>query len=203
MAQNDSLSVVRPPSKYAIHFSIGTDIWAPVVGLFTDRRGYSVLGNLQVYPKWFLQTQLGWERNRYEEIGWEVESSGAYLKLGANYIITQDPKEPNNRFYVGAKIGMSSFSQDLEQVPIRAIGQTTQYTNLGTDDVSAYWLDIPLGARVAITKKYLFLEAMVSTQILLHSSSDLGIDPVIIPNFGKNNAGLNFNVFWGLVFVWK
>ncbi len=200
-AQKDSLQQAEKNRKTDFHLSLGADIWSPVVGLFSDRKGYAVLGNFQLYPKWFVQTQLGFEQNSYDEIGWKVDTEGGYFKVGGNYIITQDAEEGNNQFYVGLKFAYSSFVQDLRQVPIRAIGQTTQYTSFGEDNANAFWVEIPLGARVAIWKKRLFIETIFSTNILVHSNSDMAIKPVVIPNFGKDNAGINFNVYWGITWA--
>ncbi len=182
------------------HLSIGTDLAAPAMTLFSDRSGYSILLNMSFKEKWTVQSQVGWEKNAYDDIGWNINTKGVFLKLGGNYLITKGDKDPMNQFYVGGKVAYAPFTQDLIQVPIRASGQNTQYVSLGDDKALAYWFEIPLGARVSIWKEKLYVEAQFSTNVLIHSDSELGIDPIIIPNFGRDNGGINFNLYWGVTY---
>lgn len=203
-SQTDSLQENKTKkSNKQFSASVGVDLFQPTVGLFTDKKGYSALVSLQFYKNWFMHFQLGTEKNYYNDLGWKINVSGTYFKLGGNYIITRDRTLLNNKFYIGGRIAYSSFNQEMKQAPIRSDNVTIVYTSLPKDKANALWFELPIGATINIIKNKLFIETIVQPKILLHTKSNNGAGPIVIPEFGVNQNNLNINLFWGISYLIK
>lgn len=190
---NDSIPAVPQ------HMFVGVDLFNPALAAFTDRKGAQVMLGYQMNREWQAVVELGFEKNRFDEINWKVNIDGFYAKVGANYFVGRDVENQLNGFYIGGRLAYASYNQEIEQYAIRDIN-SNEIINYGSRPkvkVSSYWAEFVLGARVQLYKK-LYGELSLHPSVYIGSKKDDGIDPLIIPGYGKNSGPFNLPVFWGI-----
>ena len=128
---------------------IGVDLFNPVVSAFTDKQGVSAFASYQLNNKWHLVAESGYEKNKFDQINWNVDVDGVFAKLGANWFITQDVENQSNGIYIGGRIAYSKYSQTINSYPIRDL-QSNIIIDSGSRpkaDVSAFWVEAVVGGR--------------------------------------------------------
>lgn len=177
---------------------VGVDLFTPAISFFTDKQGAQAMVSYRVYKKWIAVAEIGIEKNKYEELDWKVDVDGLYFKLGFNWFVSQDYEDASNGFYTGFRVAYSSFNQHIKQYPIRLPNnQIDELGSLPSANVNAYWVEIVGGARVRILQNF-YADLSVRPEIFIGSSKQDGIEPLVIPGFGKDIGPINFSVFWGI-----
>ena len=199
------VSVTDTISKNKYHdIFIGVDLFNPIVSAFTDKKGASAYISYQLNSKWHLVAEVGYEKNKFDEINWNVDVDGAFAKIGANWFITQDVENQSNGIYIGGRAAYSKYSQTINKYPIRDL-QSNEVINSGSRpkaDVSAFWVEAVIGGRVEILKNF-YGELALHPSAYLGGKKDDNIDPLVIPGYGKNSGPFNMSVFWGIAYKIK
>lgn len=191
----DSLS---NPAKRVGKMFIGIDLFTPVMSMFSDKQGGQAMVSYHIDKKWNAVAEIGVEKNHYDELDWGIDVNGLYFKLGFNWFISQDYENASNGFYTGARFAYASYQQTVNQYPIRlSDNQIDEYGSLPKANVSAYWIEILGGARVELIKN-LYADMSIRPEIYIGSKKQDGLDPLVIPGYGKDIGPINFSVFWGL-----
>lgn len=210
-AQEDSLNIVsdtlvNPSEKMdslktyrkAGSLFIGVDLFGPAYSFFTDKQGASAMVSYKVYKKWNAVAEVGFEKNIYNELDWNIDVNGLYAKIGFNWFISQDYQDASNGFYAGLRFAYASYQQKVNQYPIRLSGnQIDEYGSLPQANVSAYWAEIVGGGRVRLIQNF-YADVSIRPEIYIGSKKQEGLDPLVIPGYGKDIGPVNFTVFWGL-----
>lgn len=215
MAQQDSIAIetqtlvretesivdsVFNPQKKTGNLFIGADLFNPVMSAFSDKQGGQVMVSFRAYKKWNAVVELGYEKNHYDELDWDIDVNGMYFKLGFNWFISQDYEDASNGFYTGARFAYAMYEQTVNQYPIRISGnQVDEYGSFPAANVSAYWVEIIGGARVRLIGNF-YADVSIRPEIYLGSKKQEGLDPLVIPGYGKDIGPINFSVFWGLTY---
>ncbi len=211
MAQEDSINIVVGsivseksdsllPKKRNANLFIGVDLFNPVMSAFTDKQGGQAMISYRIKGKWNAVAEVGYEKNIYDELDWNIDVDGLYFKLGFNWFISQDHQNPLNGFYTGARIAYAMYEQTVNQYPIRLSGnQVDSYGSLPVENVSAYWVEIVGGGRIQLLGN-LYADVSIRPEIYVGSKKQEDIDPLVIPGYGKDIGPINFSVFWGLTF---
>lgn len=193
----------KKSDKSKSDFFIGIDIFNPIYGLLTDKKGYEARLSYQKKFNWAYVIEIGTEQNVYQQNSWDIGIKGPYVRLGVDkFLIVDDYTTKKNGFYVGLRAAFSRYNRNPRQVPIRASdGSLLELATLPEEDVNAFWMEIPLGARVDVYKNKLFIDFSVRPKILLGGSTgESGIENITIPGFGLEQSGLNFGANWSLVY---
>lgn len=195
----DSISTLKSKKKTGNLF-VGVDLFTPALAFFNDRRGGQAMVSYRVYKKWNAVAEIGYEKNKYDELDWNIDVDGMYFKLGFNWFVSQDHEDASNGFFTGMRFAYATYDQTVNQYPIRlANNQIYDYGSLPTENVSAYWVEIVGGARVRIISNF-YADFSIRPEIYLGSKKQEGIDPLVIPGYGKDIGPINFSVFWGLTY---
>lgn len=192
-----------PQKKYHDIF-IGVDVFNPIVSAFNDKKGVSAYASYQINNKWHAVVEAGFEKNNFNEINWDVDVDGVFAKLGANWFITQDIENQSNGIYIGGRIAYSKYSQTINSYPIRDL-QSNEITGTGSlpkTNVSSYWIEAVVGGRVEIFKNF-YGELALHPAAYIGGKKDQGIDPLVIPGYGKYSGPFNMPVFWGIAYKIK
>lgn len=201
ITQTDSLKNPVNGHKAAGKLFIGADLFSPVLAGFSDRQGFMAMASYRVYKKWNVAAEVGFEKNKFDELDWLVDVNGIYFKLGFDWFISQDHQNASNGFFTGMRFAYSAYQQEVHKYPIRASNnQVEEFGSLPKADVSAYWVEISAGGRVQLISN-LYAVVSVRPQIYLGSSKQNNLDPLVIPGYGRDRGPMNFNVSWGL--SWK
>lgn len=183
---------------------IGVDLFNPVVSAFTDKQGVSAFASYQLNNKWHLVAEAGYEKNKFDQINWNVDVDGVFAKLGANWFITQDVENQSNGIYIGGRVAYSKYSQTINSYPIRDL-QSNIIIDSGSRpkaDVSAFWVEAVVGGRVEIFKNF-YGELAFHPAVYLGGKKDDEIEPLVIPGYGKNSGPFNMPIFWGISYKIK
>ena len=193
----DSLQISK---KRTGNLFLGVDLFNPAMSFFTDKQGGQAMVSYKVYKKWNAVAEVGFEKNHYDELDWDIDVNGLYFKLGFNWFISQDYEDASNGFYTGARFAYATYKQTVNQYPIRVSGnQVDQYGSLPEENVSAYWVEILGGARVRLIGNF-YADVSVRPEIYVGSKKQEGLDPLVIPGYGKDIGPINFSVFWGITY---
>lgn len=202
--ETDSVVVEKIDSllskKSGENLFIGVDLFNPIMSAFTDKQGGQAMVSYRVKGKWNAVAEVGYEKNIYDELDWNVDVNGLYFKLGFNWFISQDHENPSNGFYTGARVAYAMYEQKVNQYPIRLSGnQVDAFGSFPAENVSAYWFEIVGGGRVELFSNF-YADVSVRPEIYLGSKKQEGLDPLVIPGYGKDIGPINFSVFWGLTY---
>lgn len=179
---------------------VGVDLFNPLMSAFGKKQGGVGVVSYRVYKKWNAVLELGYEKNEFNELDWDVDVSGLFFKLGFNWFLSQDYQDASNGFYVGARFAGSVFNQNIYQYPIRLSGnQVDGYGSLPSANISAYWIEIVGGGRIGVGKNF-YIDVSVRPEIFIGGTKQEGIDPLVIPGYGKDSGPINFSVFWGITY---
>lgn len=194
-AQSDSIQAQKKPNAM-----IAVDVFSPVYGLFTDRQGFEALATYPITHKIHLAAEAGYEKNVYDHNHWQAHIAGPYMRLGGQYFISQDIKNPNMGYYVGARVAYASFKKTIDSYIILDKGGNNEnnYSSLPEHDASSVWFEPLAGGRVQIRETPFYIDASVRLKISLYDNNDYGVDPLIIPGFGKVQSGLGIGVNWSI-----
>lgn len=193
----DSLQISK---KRTGNLFLGVDLFNPTLSFFTDKQGGQAMVSYKVYKKWNAVAEVGFEKNHYDELDWIIDVDGLYFKLGFNWFVSQDYEDASNGFYTGARFAYATYKQTVNQYPIRVSGnQVDEYGSLPEENVSAYWVEILGGARVRLIGNF-YADVSVRPEIYVGSKKQEGLDPLIIPGYGKDIGPINFSVFWGITY---
>lgn len=188
------------PQKKAGNLFVGVDLFNPVLSAFTDKQGGQTMISYRVYKKWNAVAELGYEKNHYDELEWDIDVNGMFFKLGFNWFISQDYEDASNGFYTGMRFAYAMYEQTVNQYPIRVSGnQVDEYGSFPAENVSAYWVEVVGGARVRLLSNF-YADVSVRPEIYLGSKKQHGLDPLVIPGYGKDIGPINFSVFWGITY---
>lgn len=192
----DSLQV----KKRGGNLFIGVDLFNPVMSAFSDKRGGQAMVSYKIKGRWNAVAEVGYEKNIYDELDWNVDVNGLYFKLGFNYFLSEDYENPSNGFYTGARLAYAMYEQKVNQYPIRLSGnQVDGYGSFPAANVSAYWVEIVGGGRVQLFSNF-YADVSIRPEIYIGSKKQEGLDPLVIPGYGKDIGPINFSLFWGLTY---
>ena len=188
------------PQKKAGKLFVGLDLFNAAMSFTSDKQGGAAVASLKVYKKWNAVAEVGFEKNHYDELDWNIDVNGMYFKLGFNWFISQDYQDASNGFYAGARFAYAMYEQTVNQYPIRlSTNQVDEYGSLPPADVSAYWIEIVGGGRIRLFAN-LYADVSVRPEIYVGSKKQEGLDPLVIPGYGKDIGPINFYAFWGLTY---
>jgi hypothetical protein len=189
------------PKKVYHDIFIGVDLFNPIVSAFNDKKGASAFVSYQLNNKWHLVAEAGYEKNKFNEINWDVDVKGAFGKIGANWFITQDIENQSNGIYIGGRLAFAKFTQTVNNYPIRDL-QSNQIIGSGSRpsaNVNAFWVEAVVGGRVELFNNF-YGELSLHPAAYLGGKKDDNIDPLVIPGYGKNSGPFNLPVFWGIAY---
>lgn len=193
----DSLTMPLPKTG----ITIVADVFSPVYGLFSDKKGFRASLYVPLAQKWQILAAGGIEENRFDDIGWESNQSGFFAELGSLFFLSQDKKSPDMGYYIGGKLGYSSYKQTVDNYLIQGTDIDPISGSLPEHNASAVWLTPLVGGRAQLGTSNFYADVNVGINILISETNDYKIDALSIPGFGKNNNGLNLGVYWGIGYV--
>lgn len=182
---------------------VGADLLAPAFGVFTDKKGVEASISIQAAERWSFAFEVGREENLYDENDWDLESKGQFARIGFNrFLITDHYENPRNCFYTGLRFALSTYDRKADAVPVRFDNpELNTTTSFPEENITAYWLEIPVGARVELFKTNFYADFSARLKVLLDGSTgESNVDPLAIPSFGIEQSGLNLGVNWSLVY---
>ncbi|MBU2996609.1 hypothetical protein KO500_09190 [Cellulophaga baltica] len=155
--------------------------------------GLEIVGDYRISQNLYLAAELGNEKKTTEEDTYNFTTSGSYIKAGVDYNTYENWFGMTNIINLGGRIGVSSFSQTLNEYSIYssnryfypddyASGSIT--TAQEFDGRSAVWLEVVMGAKVELFAN-IYLGASVRIGALVSNKEDDDFPNLWIPGFNK------------------
>jgi hypothetical protein len=187
--------------KYEPNILLGFDVLNAGTAAFSDRKLFQGFISTNVKDKWYAVADLGFDKNSYQKNGYDVSASGAFLRLGALYMLANDKENPRNGFLTGAKVAGSFYKQEYKAVPIRGFAGSDISQSFPSSQQSSYWLEANLGGRVQLFELPLYIEVTVQPKYLVFSTTQENIKPMIVPGFGKSSSNFNMGFSWNIAYA--
>lgn len=197
-AQETDSTVVK--RKYIPNLMVGFDVVNAGMSVFSDRKVFQGFVSSQITRKMHAVADVGFESNIYNKNGYNAEASGPFAKLGAFYMLSEDPENQMNGFYGGGKIGGSVYRQEYFAVPVRGFGGSDESVAFPQSSQGSVWLEGMIGGRVQLFESNFFIDVNVQPRYLVYSSKQENIAPMIVPGFGKSSTKFSFGFAWNVAY---
>ena len=139
-----------------------------------------------------------------EETDIHYKTSAPYFRIGAGYnIFSKKPYLPG-KLLVGARLGFSSFSYDVEAPTMNdpVWGETSIPVSFEGVKSNAAWLELTAEVRTNVYKNF-HMGFSVRYKSLFNVKKTKNSEPWYIPGFGKNNSscfGITYKISYQLPF---
>lgn len=202
-SQTDTLKINKRSNYKIKDLFVNADIFGLSKKIFTNQTKISAMTTLRFKKSLHAVIEVGYHSGTYDKLNWNVNGKGIYIKPGVLYFFSEDYQNKNNGFYTGLKLGFTNFSQTINQYPIYGQDFNNQtikinYRSLPAEQITVFFFEIPLGARVQLGNSKFYLQSELQTKVNISDKNSEGIESLFIPGVGKNNASINFDLFAGI-----
>ncbi|TRZ43773.1 DUF6048 family protein [Robertkochia solimangrovi] len=187
--------------KYGLR--VGVDLSKPLRSfLDDDYKGLELVGDFRISQNLYVAAELGTEDKITREDYFTFQTQGSYLKAGIDWNTYENWYGMSNIINLGARFGVSTFSQDLQEYQIYSENQYWNETGSGLrgeqflgeySGLSAQWIEFVLGMKVELFNN-LFLGGSVRLNYLINDVSPNELDNLYIPGFNKVTDGSKIGV---------
>ena len=194
-----------PVYKQRYGLRVGADLSKLVRPFFDkDYYGLELVGDYRLTTNYYFAAELGMEKRTKNEDFFTYSTEGQFLRAGFDYNTYGNWYGMENMIYVGARYGISLFSQDLTSYIIHKDNQYWNETIIGSDPSflkkydgrTAHWLELVLGIKAELLHN-LYAGASVRVGLLVAQTGSSGFPNYYIPAFGRvyegSRFGVNFN----------
>ncbi|MBR9914483.1 MAG: hypothetical protein GYB32_06590 [Algicola sp.] len=186
--------------KYGIR--LGGDIGKIARSLIDeDYTGFEINGDYRLTKKLYVAGELGTEERRIATDYLDVTATGSYFKAGIDYNTYTNWLDMQNMIYTGFRVGLSSFSQQLNSYTIY---NTDQYWNLPStanpsqefNGLSAIWAELVIGLKAELfTNLYAGLNIQLKSMITQDQPD--GLENLYVPGFNRTYDSGRFGLGFG------
>jgi len=183
-------------------FDLETDLVPLVTNLLNDPGNYryEALVRFNLKNKYYPVVELGYE-SRHAQLysGIDYQGSGLFYRVGLDFNLIRpvSTKAANNKFLIGARLGMSDFSYDLRNIPFTSpFSGLPGFENRNGLRTTGFWFEIVAGIRIEIFDKVM-MGWTARTRNELGEAIPGAIGPYYLPGFGKAGSGvwaLNYSI---------
>ena len=195
-AQQDSIAYQE---RYGL--SLGVDLNKVSRSIYDDDfEGIQIYGDYRLTPDVFLAAEIGFDDVIFRNPVLVKNTTGSYLKAGANWNVYKNWIGMQNQIYVGGRLAASSFSHELQEFEISTrdtfFGKDIRTDKRDFNDLLATWTEFQLGIRVELVKN-IFLGANIEFKARITDTELSNFDHFYIPGFNETNDRSNFGFGWG------
>lgn len=168
-----------------------------------DYKGLEVVGDYRLSKKYYLAGELGNEDKTVNDDQLNFTTKGTYFKAGVDYNLYENWLDMENMVYIGARYGVSSFSQTLNSYTIYNrypyFGQSTEIeSGEKFNGLSAQWIEVLLGVKAKVFNNF-YVGFSFRANKLVSNKKPAGFDNLFIPGFNRTydgtfGAGFNYTV---------
>lgn len=205
---NDTIIIKQ---KYGLR--LGGDIGKLVRSFIDDDyKGFEITGDYRLTQKLYLAGEIGTEENSIRNDYLDVTAKGTYFKAGIDYNLYKNWLDMENLIYTGLRVGVSTFSQNLNSYTIYTTDQyyDTPFTSSDLQEykgLSAIWAELVIGIKAEIVTN-LFIGINAQLKGLVAEDQPTNFENLFIPGFNKTfdsgrfGFGFGYNVSY-LIPIYK
>lgn len=194
-----------PTYKQRYGLRVGADISRLIIPFFNkDYYGLEFVGDYRLSQNYYAAAEIGFERKATTEDFFAYTTQGQYLRLGFDYNSYGNWYGMENMIYVGARYGISLFSQELTSYTLHKDNQYFDESVVGTNPFwlrtyngrTAHWLEVVIGLKAELLRNFYAGISMHVGCLVLQTDAS-GFPNYYIPAFGRvyenSRFGTNFN----------
>lgn len=191
----------KPKLDFFQGFSLSADLFPLGQKLLSDYGGFEGGLKLNLLNTYFPTVEAGYGICDHTDGNTRIlyKTSAPYLRAGIDFNLLKN-KLQDNRFYVGARYGISVYKFDIsgpEMVdPVWGGSEPFSYHDINT---TSHWLEIVAGAQVKIYKGF-HMGWTVRFKHELSSSKNDYSQPYYIPGYGTTTTGSCWGASYHLIF---
>jgi hypothetical protein len=198
--KTDSIPVKT--NRYGIR--VGVDLSKIARSFYEDDyKGLEVVGDYRLTKRYYIAGELGNENKTVNDDQLNFTTKGTYFKAGVDYNLYENWLDMENMVYIGARYGVSSFSQTLNsytiynRYPYFGPSQTIE-SGEKFNGLSAQWIEVLVGIKAKVINNFYVGFSFRMNRLVSNKKPD-GFDNLYIPGFnrtydGSFGAGFNYTV---------
>ncbi|WP_144281743.1 DUF6048 family protein [Chryseobacterium echinoideorum] len=186
--------------KYEPNFMVGVDVLNTGVSFFSDRQLFQGFISSKVKDNLHGIIEAGFEKNVYQNNGYDAKANGPFMKIGAFYMLARDRENDFNGFYGGGKIGGSFYNQEYMAIPVRGFGGNSSSVSMPASSQSSFWLEANLGGRVQLFETNFYIDVNMQPRYLVYTTKQDEVVPMIVPGFGRSSSKFNMGFAWNIAY---
>jgi hypothetical protein len=195
-------SIPTKTQRYGIR--VGVDLAKFARSFYEEEyRGIELVGDFRLTKKYYIAAELGNEDKTVNDDRLNFTTKGTFLKVGVDYNLYENWLDMENMVYIGARYGVSSFSQTLNSYKIynrypyfgfpQDIESGEKFSGL-----SAQWLEVLVGMKAKVLNNFYVGFSLRVNKLFSNKKPD-NFDNLFIPGFnrtydGSFGAGFNYTV---------
>lgn len=194
-------SIKTYPQRYGLR--LGIDLHRLSKSFYdSNYKGLELVGDYRLTQKFYAAAEIGNEEKITDDDRFNFTTNGSYFKIGFDYNAYENWLDMENMIYTGMRVGISSFSQNLNTYtiydPTNYYGENTLSPNRKFDGLSASWIEIIGGVKAKLFNN-IFLGFSVRLNYLISNKKPDNFDNLFIPGYnrtyeGKFGAGFNYTL---------
>ena len=195
-------SIPIKTNRYGIR--VGVDLSKIARSFYEDDyKGLEVVGDYRLTKRYYIAGELGNENKTVNDDQLNFTTKGTYFKAGVDYNLYENWLDMENMVYIGARYGVSSFSQTLNsytiynRYPYFGPSQTIE-SGEKFNGLSAQWIEVLVGVKAKVINNFYVGFSFRMNRLVSNKKPD-GFDNLYIPGFnrtydGSFGAGFNYTV---------
>lgn len=200
LAQENPKTEKKTAEKYQPNFMVGVDVLNTGVSFFSDRQLIQGFISSKIRGNTHAIIEAGFDKNIYQNNGYDAKANGPFVKLGAFYMLAKDKENEFNGFYGGGKVAASFYKQEYLAIPIRGYGGSTSSVSMPSSSQSSFWLEGTLGGRVQLFESNFYIDVNMQPRYLIVTSKQDDVVPMIVPGFGKSSSKFSMGFSWNIAY---
>lgn len=187
--------------KSAYGLRAGIDLASLVrTALDDDYTGFQVMADYRWSDNWYAAGEIGTESIEEMTNQIDYETSGSFVKLGADYNFYGNWLDLDNMIYVGFRAGGSTFDQTLNRFEFYQDSETFETPGITEtrefDGLTAFWAEVQAGVKVQVLNN-VYLSLNVQLKRLVNEQIPDNFDNLYVPGFGRtydtNQIGVGYS----------
>jgi hypothetical protein len=195
-------SIPIKTNRYGIR--VGVDLSKIARSFYEDDyKGLEVVGDYRLTKRYYIAGELGNENKTVNDDQLNFTTKGTYFKAGVDYNLYENWLDMENMVYLGARYGVSSFSQTLNsytiynRYPYFGPSQTIE-SGEKFNGLSAQWIEVLVGVKAKVINNFYVGFSFRMNRLVSNKKPD-GFDNLYIPGFnrtydGSFGAGFNYTI---------
>lgn len=193
-----------PAKWHRYGLRVGADLSKVARSFYEDKyRGLELVGDIRISKKYYLAAELGNENKTVNDDRLNFTTKGTFVKVGFDYNLYENWLDMENMVYLGARYGVSSFSQTLNSYKIY-----NRYPYFGYPEniesgekfsgLTAQWLEVLVGVKAKVINNF-YVGFSLRVHKLFSNKKPDNFDNLFIPGFNRTydgtfGAGFNYTV---------
>ncbi|MDT0556821.1 DUF6048 family protein [Patiriisocius hiemis] len=197
--QEQATDTIDQKTKYGLR--LGVDLAKPVRTFAEEGyTGFEILGDFRISDAFYIAGEIGTEDKDFDEENLKANTTGSYIKLGADYNAYNNWFGLNNAIFIGLRYGFSTFTQELESYTVYTNNQvffpTEREINQEFSGLTGSWAELQVGIKTEVLNNlYLSINLQLKRKISEDVPNNFG--NLFIPGFNSTNDFSEFGAGYG------